>query len=264
MNLNRKNEIQVATCFELFLFGLTLPLRSLGLVLRNPKLLLLSAVPFLISLAISFWVVNILQTWAVSSLQNFLLGFSWTHAAWAQFWIMNPLQFLLKIGFFLLGAVFFSGFGSLICVPFNDFLAEAAETRVTPPLPRIQGPSFLSRRYLRIITIDLAKTLISFSMGILALMLSWVPVLNVVALIFTFLLLCFQFTSYSQTRREWGIVRGVRFLFQNFWTCLGFGFACSILFAVPFVSALGIPLAVISGTWIMAKSSNQNLQRITK
>lgn len=246
-----------STRFELFFFGLSLPLRSLGLLLKNPKLLVLSAIPLLISLAVSAWIIGTLQTWAVGSLQGVLLGFSWAHSAWAQSWVLNPLQLLVKFGFWLVGAVAFSGLGSLICVPFNDLLAEAAEPRVSPALERVKGPGFFTRRYLRMILIDLAKTLVSFSLGLLALLLSWVPLLNVAALVLTFLLLSFQFTTYSQTRREWGVIRGLSFLFQNFWMCLGLGITCSVLFAVPLVSALGIPLAVISGTWVTARASRE-------
>lgn len=243
----------IASRSKLFLFGLTLPLRSLGLLLKNPRLMVFSAIPFLISLTLSIWIVSALQGWVVGHLQAFILGFSWTHSEWAQTWVLLPLQFLVKIGLWLLGAVFFSGVGGLICVPFNDFLAEAVEPRVSPALSRAESASFFSRRYLRIITLDLAKTLFSMGMGLTALLLSWVPVINVIAITFSFLLLCFQFTSYSQTRREWGVLQGVQFLFQNFWMCLGLGMACSVMFAIPLVSALGIPLAVISGTWITAR-----------
>jgi len=84
--------------------------------------------------------------------------------------------------------------------------------------------------------------------------LAWIPVVNVAAFFLTCVLICFQYTSYPQTRRGVGIKDGVRFLFQYFYSCLGFGMVLIALFSVPFFSCFMLPLAVVGGTLLVARA----------
>ncbi len=68
----------------------------------------------------------------------------------------------------------------------------------------------------------------------------------------TFLLVTFQFVSFPQTRRGEGVLDGIRFLGRNFWVSLGFGMSIAFLFALPLVSTLALPIAVVGGTLLYA------------
>jgi uncharacterized protein involved in cysteine biosynthesis len=65
---------------------------------------------------------------------------------------------------------------------------------------------------------------------------------------------CFQYTSYPQTRRQERLGHGVWFLLRHAWACSGFGATITLLYAVPFVSSLALPVAVVGGTLLVARA----------
>lgn len=231
----------LARSLQAFVYGITLPLRAGSVILRSPALLAASAVPWLLSLALDIWVVHRLQqalsTWIEAQLSGSL---QW--AAVVLGWI----------ALFVAGVLAFSFIASVIALPVNDFLAELTEPRANPPLPSTGSISWAGRA--RLLTIDLFKTVCALSMSVLALLLSWMPVVNLVGAVLAFMLIAFQFLSYPQTRRGEGVLAGVRFLALNFWSSLGFGMSFAFLFAIPIVSSFALPLAVVGGTLLYARS----------
>ncbi len=107
---------------------------------------------------------------------------------------------------------------------------------------------------LRLLGLDMVKSVAATGAGLVALMLSWMPVVNFLALLMTFLLFCFQYISYPQTRRGLGVDEGFRFLWNHLYACLGFGAVISILFAIPIFSSFCLPLAVVGGTLLVARA----------
>jgi uncharacterized protein involved in cysteine biosynthesis len=222
-----------------FWFGLTLPIRAAGVIVRSPALLAASLVPWLLSVALDAWLIHRLQ----ASLSDWVHGYvpgGWEWAARVIVWVVV----------FVAGVLAFSFIAGIAALPFNDWLAELTEPRAMPPLPPTGHKSWLARGQL--LLIDLLKTLCALFLSIVALVLSWLPGVNVLGIGMAFLLVTFQFLSYPQTRRKEGLVAGFRFLFAHFWACLGFGMSFSFLFALPLVSSLALPLAVVAGTLLYA------------
>jgi uncharacterized protein involved in cysteine biosynthesis len=116
----------------------------------------------------------------------------------------------------------------------------------------VRKPSFTAK--LRLILIDLGKSVAAAVATFGAILLSWVPVLNFAAFALAFLLVCFQYISYPQTRRGQGIREGLKFLLHHPFACLGFGASLTFLFSIPLVSSLCFPMAVVGGTLLVARS----------
>ncbi len=232
-----------------FLFGLTLPLTSLRIMISNPKLWIWSLFPLAIALGLYVFGLRELQGWAVGELQTLLTA----HGVNSESWVATIALLLARVLLIIVGVVLFSTVSAIATSPFNDFLAEATERFTSPTLPVVPSGGFGQRA--RLILIDLAKTLAAAIASISALILSWLPVVNAMALLLTFLLICFQFISYPQTRRGEGLRTGLGFLWRHLFACAGFGAAHAFLFAIPIVGALTIPLAVVGGTLLYARAS---------
>ncbi len=237
-----------------FLYGAGLPLDALKLILRTPKLIALSALPVAISLALYVYVILQLQTAGKAWATDYFLSQGWNSSQWMTVVVQVGLSILL----FLVGAFTFSIVTSVVASPFNDWLAEKTESYTTPVLP--PAPALRLAGRARIILIDVLKTLAATAATIVAILLSWVPILNVLSMALAFLLVTFQYVSYPQTRRAQGILYGARFLFRYFYCCLGFGAVISILFTLPLLSVFAVPVAVVGGTLLVGRAQDHLLR----
>lgn len=235
--------------FASFLFGFLLPWKAFRLIFSKPSLLLWSSLPVLITTGVYVFFILKSQAVVVGYLSQALIH----HGLDPNSWLMKVVNFIILHSLLILGIITFAVTATLISCPFNDFLAEATEPLATPPLPLVRSGGF--RRRLRLLALDMAKTFAAVSVGILAILVSWVPIVNFLALLISFLLVCFQFISYPQSRRGEGIRDGAAFLFKHFYASLGFGSAVTALFAIPLISCLFLPVAVVGGTLLVARAS---------
>jgi len=245
---------QLTIRIKSFLFGVTLPVRSFKLILSKPKLLTLSIAPVSITAVLYFFVIRSIN----SELKEILLHY-------LSLWGLDPnaltasmVVVLVKIIVVMVAALTFSFFANLVSVPFNDFLAEAAENHALPKLPETPQMHFFLR--IKFIGIDGIKTIAAAFASLFALLGSWIPLVNVLAILVAMLLVSFQYLSYPQTRRGEGLAEGIRYLWQHKYSSLGFGFVTSALYAIPLISVFMLPLAVIGGTLLVAKAQEENFK----
>lgn len=229
-------------------YGLLLPAIAARLIFRRPSLLLWSALPVALTLSLYFFLIRSLQSAAKTSLLALLSAWGWNPQGWAAAIVLLLIELVLVIA----GALTFSLAASIVASPFNDLLAEQTEKFVRPALPAVERPTLLFR--MRTIFIDVGKSAAATAAGFLALLLSWIPVVNAVAVLLAFLLFTFQYISYPQTRRGLGLLAGAGFLLQHPFASAGFGAALAFLFAIPILSCLIIPLAVVGGTLLVARA----------
>jgi uncharacterized protein involved in cysteine biosynthesis len=231
-----------------FFFGFALPSRALTLLLSDRHLLGLALLPFLLGVGLSVWLGkslnDLLYERATGVLAHF--GFEATGLLGAL------LGYLIGFLALLSSALLLPFVNSLAAVPFNDFLAEATETRARPPLAPVPGPNLGQR--MALIWMDLAKTGAALLVTLPLLVLSFVPGAQIVCFPLLWLLYAFQMLSFPQTRRAEGVGDAVRFIRANLGACLGFGFAHALIGIVPLVSHLGPPLAVVGGTLLYARA----------
>jgi CysZ protein len=234
------------------LYGLTLPGTALRLIFRERRLIAWSAVPIVLTLALSIWGVAFVKAKLVGMGIHWLAGLGYSPDSFA----VHAAMIFLQIVLFVLAAISFSFFAGVIASPFNDFLAEAAEPFAIPPLP--PAPSGVKGK-LRAFLIDVVKTVavtaIQIGLVFIGVIGFWLPGLNLIPFAAAFWLLAFQFVSYPQTRRGEGLRASVGFLGRHLFATLGFGATIGFLFAIPILSSFALPLAVVGGTLLYARAA---------
>jgi len=234
-------------------YGFTLPFQALKLVLKNPTLLGFCIIPLLITASLYIYFIPDLQVLLKSTLLDLINSLGWDPSGW----LAATFLFVGKILLFLVSAVTFSLFAGVIATPFNDILAEKTERLASPALSEIKPPKGAWFRFqARIVYIDFVKTLAAMFLSLVALFMGWVPGLNIVSMLLVFFLLTFQYVTYPQTRREITMSQAIRFLWQHKFVCLSFGAITSFGYSIPFFSVVMLPLSVISGTLLYAKTAN--------
>lgn len=237
-------------------FGATLPFRALRLILSHGSLLLWSAIPLAITFALSIWGV----AWVKAKLVA--IGMAWlaNHGYAPQSWGLQIAMFFLQVVLFVVAAISFSLVAGVVASPFNDFLAESTERYCRPSL-RLPEEAKTIRWKVRAVWIDVTKTILvaTIQLGLIlfGVLGFWVPGLNLIPLLLAFWLFTFQFVSYPQTRRGESFAVSFRFLFRHAFASLGFGAVIGTLFAIPILSALCLPLAVVGGTLLYARANSE-------
>ncbi len=236
------------TRIQSFILGLKLPFDGLKLTLQRPRLFIWAIIPILITFSfygffvnytghrIQLWMDQLLNQWGISS-------HSWL------VWLFRLTEYGVLLG---ISALTFSFAGNIVACPFNDFLAEQAEAYVHPPLPPPPHRDLVGK--VKIIALDVLKSLLAILGSWIFILLSWIPVFGVVALGALFLLFTFQFISYPQTRRGQGLGWSFYFLWKYFYVCFGFGTMTSVLFSIPILSCFAVPLVVVGGTLLVARA----------
>jgi len=231
------------------LYGLTLPYAAARLIVVTPALLFWSLLPLAITLALYVYVIAALQAWVLGHVNAHLAAWGWDPGGWTAWAVALGSRILL----ILAGALTFTFASTVVASPFNDILAARAEPLATPPMSPVAQHGIAAQA--RLIWIDLVKTVAATIAGFAAILFSLVPLLNVGTAVAVCLLVCFQYTSYPQTRRQERLGRGLRFLLRHAWACTGFGAAITVLYAIPFVSSVALPVAVVGGTLLVARAS---------
>ncbi len=227
-------------------FGLTLPITALKLIVTHPILLMLSILPITVSAALYVFLISKAQTAAKSALLHGFQNWGWNPEGWGA----TLLIILVKIGLVLVGVLTFSLITGIVAAPLSDWLAEKTETFTGLAIP----PSVTFTMRARLLLLDLGKTILATVASLLALLLSWLPIVNLAVFGFAFILVAFQFLSFPQTRRGMGVRLSLAFLWRYLYACLGFGACISVLFAIPLVSIFALPLAVVGGTLLFARA----------
>lgn len=229
-------------------YGLSLPIHALRLILRNKVLFFLSLLPVVITAAVSYGVILLLYGFFSDWLLGRFVQWGWNPGGWGA----TLALWGGKVALVLASVFTFSIFASAIAAPFNDWIAEKTEALAVPPLSPVPSMPIFAR--LRLVRIDLIKTLAAAGVSVLALLVSWIPLLNFFSLVMTFFLVAFGMISYPQTRRGLGMVDGLRFLLRRKWASLGFGAVLTMLLSIPVISILALPLGVVGGTLLFARA----------
>lgn len=233
--------------------GFRLPFTAMRLILTTPRLLSWSIVPVGITLLLYSLLFPSLNNAAHSTVLQLLSMLGVGSLGWFGDLLMTLFSWLTTILVFVFAALTFSNMAAILSSPFNDFLAEAAEPYSRPPLSKCPNPSW--KRRFALIGTDVFKTAAAGLASIVVLLFSWIPILNVVAILISFWLVTFQFISYPQTRRSQGLYYGIRFIRTHLFLCTGFGATMALFFSIPVISGFFLPVAVVGGTLLVGHAS---------
>ncbi|GAA2772583.1 EI24 domain-containing protein [Saccharopolyspora taberi] len=223
-----------------------------GMILRSPRLLLLGALPALISAALLLGALGTLIYFS-GDLVGWLTPFA---EAWAEPW-RSGLRVVLGVGLVgaaaLLGSLSFIALTLLIGGPFYEHIAEKTEERLGLDTSG-DGAGFARqlgrgiRDSLKLVLIALVGAVVLFALGFVpvvgqiaapvlgALFGAWVVTMEMVGLVF-------QRRGLSLTDRR-------RTLRRHRATVFGFGLPTYFLCLVPVLQLVVIPSAVVGGTML--------------
>jgi uncharacterized protein involved in cysteine biosynthesis len=172
----------------------------------------------------------------------------------------SVLVVILSLFTTFVSVILFSCTANLVALPFNDLLARAAEGVMEPPL----APPPMANRWqeLKLIWVDAKKTILVLLLLLLCLSVAWVPILNIAALVCSWLLMTFQYISFPQTRRGIGSRESVKVLLSNSAAGIGCGIVLCAGFAIPLLAFIIHPIGIVSGVLLFGRiDSNKSASR---
>ena len=230
----------LASRFDSLIAGAITPFRAMRLIAKNPALWRLSIAPIILSAFLFASLLGLalflLRIFAHSSIFAVLSDYSGI--------VFAILATLAVIGFTLIAGGFITFFISLISSPLNDLLAE--KTEVTLEVKQVARWNV--GRFLRTLWIDLRKTVIAFLAWAVFSLGLFIPVANAIFFCGLALLNTFTYITYPQSRREQGLSESLQWIIHHPWKSLGFGLTTSLLFSIPLVNLIALPVSVVGGT----------------
>ncbi|VXB65140.1 Sulfate transporter CysZ [Pseudomonas sp. 8AS] len=221
-------------------------------LILSPGLRLFVLLPLAVNLLLFVGLIVL----AVQQFGGWVDAFMPSLPSWLSFleYLIWPLFVLLVL---LIMFFSFTMLANIIAAPFNGFLAEKVEVVLRG---RDDFPPFswaeLSAMVPRTIGRELRKLAYFLPRAIPLLILSFVPVLNLIAaplwLLFGVWMMAVQYIDYPADNNKLGWNEMLAWLREKRWQSLGFGGAVYLALLIPFVNILVMPAAVAGATlfWV--------------
>lgn len=216
-------------------------------LIQQPGLRRFVWVPLLVNILFLGLSLYLLTAWFDTWLDGWLATLP-TWLAWLEgfFWLLFSLLALLLVFFG------FSLLANLILAPFNGLLAEAVENHLRGlPIPSPSVANML-RQLPGILLDELGKLIYFAGLALLVLILSWIPLLNLLAPLAWFALAAWvmvvQYADYPMGNHEMRFGPQRRLLRRLPMASLGFGSATALLTMIPLLNFVVIPTAVAGAT----------------
>jgi len=180
---------------------------------------------------------------------------------WLDFisWIIWPV---IGLTVSLVTGYLFTAVALIIASPFNALLAEKAEELVTgKPVNSLEGlgPALLAMP--RGIMRELSKLLYYLPMAAFVLILSFIPVLSLVAPVLWFLLgawmMSIQFVDYPMDNHQLSFGDVKEAVRSRRLSSMGFGGVVALCAGIPIINFFVVPAAVVGATLLWCEELNQ-------
>lgn len=237
-----------------FFGGFSFWWRGWKMLLSHRRLFLVAFLPILISLTAmgaALWLVfQFLMTWSATLVQ-------WILGAASGFWY-DIIYYPLIIGgglLVLIGIVYvvFLAHG-LIAAPFYSLLAERTLSFLGKKNDQKFSFSQWLRMSLRMLKVSLIKTVLFLILGAILFVCSFIPAINLVAVLGAMMILAFDCIDYSFEAKGWGLRQRVGYMFRNRWQWIGMALGLALTLFVPGLTLLIVPGAVVGGAIILKES----------
>lgn len=238
--------------------------RGLMFLVKNPRLWPLSVLPLLINLVVylgmAYLAVVYLLPWLVDSLTPTALPGFLAKFGDALIRILRAvIYFICVILMVVLGAVSFTGVGTILAAPFNDFLSEAVEGILRhEPSTRALTLGNLMEDLARTVLQATWKSAIVLATFILTLPLLLVPVVG--AVVYTVLngvvatwFMALEYIDLPMGRAGWTLPERRQWAGKRRSVVFGFGGAVYLTMLVPLLNFLLMPAAVAGGTLLFVE-----------
>ncbi|PKO16062.1 hypothetical protein CVU37_11960 [candidate division BRC1 bacterium HGW-BRC1-1] len=237
-----------------FVEGFFTPLRAWTYIVRHPSVWPLCVLPLVINVAVVVGVWMWTGGFAERLLGDAFTGTTWLADVLRGFVVL--LTFLLRL-FLLLVA--FVVVGSMASAPFNDVLSERVDRAITgwsdeQPF----SAKGLMRSFVRTPIMEFRRLMVYALITVVLFVLSFIPLLAAFTLPAQIGVSAAFFAldqlSYPLERRGiWALREKFAYVRRHARASFGFGWALTLIFLVPLVNFLFIPVAVVGGTLLFAR-----------
>lgn len=247
------------------LTGLAFLGRGVGIAFRNPKLLLLGAIPAVLTTALMLGGLITLGYWA-GDLATWLTPFA---DNWSE-WLRKATRFVaglaVVLGAIAISVVAFTAITLVVGGPFYEHISETVEDSLGG-VPDAEKASFGRMLFLGIRD-SILLVAVAILLNLPLLFAGFIPVVGqtVIPVIVACVggwILALELSAVPFTRRGLTLKQRHRILRQHRGMVLGLGVPAYLLCAIPFVSILAMPIVFISATLLAreALSRRQDMAR---
>jgi CysZ protein len=238
--------LSARTSWRDFFDGLFLPFRALRVIARSPRLLALSFLASVVTLASLIGLVFGLWHWT-GDLVNLLVTQP------AQWWGRALWYLLLAFTFAVLLVAGANTVPLLLLTPLQEPLSEATEVVCGEFRPRPFSLSGSARAAGVALGHTLARVSLLLAGHALLLLLNLIPGAGhplwvASSMLWTMWWLAVEYLDSPMTRHRYGFADVRRVVLKRFALSLGFGAALYVLLWIPVLNFFLIPLAIVSGT----------------
>lgn len=237
-----------------FFDGFTFWLRGWRLLLGHGSLIALAIVPFLIAVSAGGFATYLLFTnlsaW-VTAFVTWMLGGS--TGIWVQL-VYYPLLVGTGLVFFI-GSVFVGYVAHLIlAIPFYALLAERALAILgMKPAAPFDFKAWV-RNSLRMFRISVVKGILFLVFGVILFILSFIPLVNILAVLGTLMILSFDLLDYSLESLSYGLRQRFRFILERRKMWVGMACGLGLTLFVPGLTFVVAPGAVVGGALLLKEA----------
>ena len=209
-------------------------------------------IPLLINIVVFSFAIWMAKA-QFDTLMDQLLGWLPSWLSWIE-WLLYPLFALL-----ILIAVYyaFTIVANLIAAPFNSLLAEKVELHLNGlPIPEFKGYKAMMKIVGKTVVSEFRKILYMLKWLILLIILSLIPVINIIAplawALYGAWMLALQYTDFPMGNHELFIKAELKLLRKYRASSLGFGGAVLLMTTIPVLNFFAMPAGVAGGTafWV--------------
>jgi CysZ protein len=242
-----------------FVWGLRILGRGFGMYAKNPRLLLLGAIPALISFLVVLGALITLFV-VVDDLADWMTPFADDWGSGSRSLIRGLLVLVIVIASLALAVLTYTALTLLIGDPFYEVISERVEARLggTPGAVNLPWYRTIVRNgvdSVRLIVLGIVINIPLFALG-------FVPVAGqilvpILQAIVGGWLITVELTGIPFNRRGLFLRQRRQLLRAHRSLCLGFGIPVFLLLLIPFVAILVVPAAVAGATLLTRRVMNQ-------
>lgn len=207
-------------------------------------------IPFLVNFGLFILAIKLLLDQLNIWLENLLPGW----LSWLE-WLILPL---FAIAMLLIVFYTFTVIANLIAAPFNSLLSARVEAKLTGKKPEDINTDNFIKLTIRTLKSEIQKILYAIKWFIPLLIITVIPVINIVApflwILFAAWFFALQYNDYPLANRGHFFDEVKTYSRENRMRSLGLGTAVFLLTSIPGINFLAMPVAVSGATKSMCKT----------
>ncbi|MDH4468728.1 MAG: EI24 domain-containing protein [Bacteriovoracaceae bacterium] len=235
---------------------------SLRLCFRGPVNSMLTIIPIILGILVYLFIFAFLNDFIMSYTKPFLdkwLGPSSANESTLA-WIIFSL---LAIFFYFILNWTFVLIISLISSPFNDWLSQRVAKNFVTPKSKVELSISQKIMWLTgFLWMELKKILLIGFLTVVALLISYIPLLAIISLVMGFFLVAIQYLSFTWSREELSAGQAMRDLLKNFLSYFLSGAFFFLLVNIPLVNVIVPSLGTVFFTVLYYQNQNQDKETI--